>query len=134
MLISEQLREDNANLVPILFSNIDHINKLYLQALAESFKHEESGDESFAIMCTIIAVCLLEDFDNVPQPLEMDYSAEDEELISHIGDLLCHLLSLESLHKKGILKRRVVNGEPLYTGEKDKTTKSKKPTSRKSKK
>ncbi len=113
MYIGDKLRNDPDNATSIMADNIDGINDLYINAIAMSLDEEEVGEDSLAIICTIIAICLINDIHEVKFPLQ--YEKGDEDLIAKIASQLSVLLLLEDMtERKQIIKTRI-DGEDVYS-------------------
>ena len=113
MYIGDKLRNDPDNATSIMADNIDGINDLYINAIAMSLDEEEVGEDSLAIICTIIAICLINDIHEVKLPLQ--YEKGDEDLIAKIASQLSVLLLLEDMtERKQIIKTRI-DGEDVYS-------------------
>jgi hypothetical protein len=97
-MLSTELRSEFCDLIDVLYKNIDLINELYLQCLAESLD-EVAEEESHIVFCTVIAVCLINGYDTIKFPLK--YSPEDEKLIYDIVTRLDLILNIEEMAKKG---------------------------------
>lgn len=123
MLVGDHLREDNINVSRILFENLDVINKLYIDVMADNIEEEETGDESHAIICTMVSAHLLYNKTELESPLE--YIEEDETIIANISESMAYLLTLEKLVEKGNMKRQIVDGIPFYSEPKKKMAKKK---------
>ena len=123
MLIGDQLREQKEDPSDILFKNLDLINKLYLDVMADNIEEEETGEESHSIICTMVAAHLLYNKTELESPIE--YLEEDETLICNISERVICLLALERLVEKGKITRKMINGVPIYTGEKTNVKKKK---------
>lgn len=115
MLLSDQLREENVDASRVFEENKELVQKLYTEALAESFNTDEEQDESFALICVMIITCLLKDLEELPRPFEIEYNEEDENLVGFLGESLSYYLTFEAMCKQGKAKKKIVNGSPVYT-------------------
>jgi len=127
MLLSEQLRE-GVDSSRVFDENQELVQKLYTEALAASFDIEEDQDESFAVICTMMVICMLKNLDEIPRSFEVEYNEEDESLISELGEALGYYLTFEAMCKQGEAKKKIVNGSPVYTIPKSRSRKSVKKT------
>ncbi len=127
MLLSEQLREQ-IDPSRVFDENQEIVQKLYTEALAASFGIEQDRDESFAIICTMMTICMLKNLNEVPRSFEIDYDDEDEELIAELAESLGYYLTFEAMCSRGIAKKKIVNGSPVYTVPKSRSRKSVKKT------
>ena len=114
-MISAQLRNEYNDVGEVLSENLDKIRDLYEQCLAASFGHKIEPEESHDVFCTLIAICLVYDIDEVKFPLS--YETEDEELIAKVMHNIDILLTVEAMADKNIVKRKVIDGKIHYTAE-----------------
>lgn len=127
MLLSEQLRE-RVNPSRVFDENKEIVQKLYTEALSASLDIEEEQDESFAVICTMMVICMLKNLDEIPRSFEVEYDEEDESLISELSEILGYYLNFEAMCSRGIAKKKIVNGSPVYTIPKSRSRKSVKKT------
>lgn len=112
--VRERLLSGVENVNDILSDHIDLINELYTQGIGDSFGEESSTEESHTTVCTIIALCLLNDKDKIEYPLE--YGEEiSEDLILEITKGIELIITLEMMVKKEDLTREKINGRYVYT-------------------
>jgi hypothetical protein len=111
-MIGNQLRSEYADIIDILYKNIDLVKDLYFQCLSSSLDEIEPGESHF-VFCTIIAVSLLGDYDKIAFPL--NYNPEDEDLIERIANSLDLMLNIEAMADKGLIKKKIIDGETYFT-------------------
>ena len=116
--ISAELRNKIEDPKSILSSHTDLIKELYEEALIQTLEEEETQEESIAIICTIIALCFLNDKENIEFPLS--YEEGEESLIIEIADAVNFILTLEALVDKGAVSKKIVKGKAFYSGEQPK--------------
>lgn len=128
MLLSEQLREEDVDSSRVFDENRELVQKLYTEALSASLDIEEEQDESFAVICTMMVICMLKNLDEIPRSFEIEYNEEDENLISALSEALGYYLTFEAMCSQGEAKKKVINGSPVYTIPKSRSRKSLKKT------
>lgn len=111
-MIGSQLRSEFASIPDILLENTERIKSLYFDCLAASLD-EIQPDESHLVYCTITAVCLLNDYDEIKFPLT--YNPDDEKLIAEVTSFIDVLMHLETMADKGIIKCKEIDGEKYYS-------------------
>jgi hypothetical protein len=122
--VSAELRSKIEDPKHILSFHTDLIKELYEEALAQTLEEEETQEESIATICTVIALCFLNDKENIEFPLP--YEEGEESLIVEIADAVNFILTLEALVDKGTVSKKIVKGKALYSGEQPKKKKKKK--------
>lgn len=110
-MIGSELRSEFASIPDVLAKNIDFIKDLYVECLASSLD-EIQPEESHLVFCTITAICLLNDYDKIVFPLS--YNPEDEKLIAEVTSYVDVLMNIEAMADKGIINRKVIDGEQYY--------------------
>lgn len=121
--VSAELRSRIEDPKSILSSHTDLIKKLYEEALAQTLEEEETQEESITTICTTIALCFLNDKENIEFPLP--YEESEESLIVEIADAVNFILTLEALVDKGSISKKIVKGKAVYSGEQPKKKRKK---------
>lgn len=116
--ISNELRSGTKDSKSILSYHTDLIKELYEEALAQTLEEEETQEESIATICTTIALCFLNDKENIEYPLS--YEEGEETLIAEIADTINFILTLEALVDKGAISKKIIKGQAVYSGEQPK--------------
>ena len=112
--IRERLLSGEENINDVLSDHIDLINNLYTQGIGDSLDEESSTEESHTTICTIIALCLLNDKEKIEYPLEYGEDIS-EDIIYEIAKDIDFILNLENMVDKGVIVREKVNGRSVYT-------------------
>lgn len=112
--IRERLLSGEENISDVLSDHIDLINNLYTQGIGDSLDEESSTEESHTTICTIIALCLLNDKERIEYPLEYGEDIS-EDIIYEIAKDIDFILNLENMVDKGVIVREKVNGRYVYT-------------------
>lgn len=112
--VRERLLSGVENVSDILSDHVDLINELYTQGIGDCLDEESSTEESHTTICTIIALCLLNDKDKIEYPLEYGENIS-EDLIFEIAKDIDFILNLENMVDKGVIVREKVNGRSVYT-------------------
>jgi len=119
--VSAELRSRIEDPKSILSSHTDLIKKLYEDALAQILEEEVTKEESVGMIYAAIALCFLNDKENIEFPLS--YEEDDMPLILEITEAVNFILTLEALVDKGIASKKIVKGKAFYSGEQPKKKK-----------
>lgn len=116
MNTKERILSGEEKINDILSEYVDLIWSLYTDGIADSFGEEDeesSTEDSHITICTLIALCFLNNRDKISYPF--DYSDIEESVFYEVVEAVDFILQLENIVHQGHLKREIINGKAAYS-------------------